>query len=536
MVREESAADEVKPRPVSRSLSHAKSSFDEVFRRARESWFDGDYDATLKTLDEATPQSKSDVADAALLRARAEYRAKRYAASLEAAQSAGPILDGERHATALMLQGAALIRLDELDVAETILGKAERIPDVHRTITAEILHQQAFLAWFRRDLVGSRALAVKAIGKADDIVLARAQELFGFINASEEKYPEAARSYREALTTLATAKHRDRLLHLNLLNATTSLAVERLDVDALDQTRSEFAKIRWTDDLLEGRFHAYDLAGWLALIAGRPEDAWSDFASAQASVPPDSPYRVSVFTNFAALHRTTNETFAARQNIARASEIARATDWSETHADHRVEFFLWAAEAARLGLPARVDELKRFDALAQGTGNHAYDRGDRRFQAYRLVAYGLTLGAGSKRRAQKMLDEALGIWTSIGYRFRATTTALDLYGLTNDPTYLEFAQRETVGLRAGYLAQSIRSDRRREERGVKDLSRAERRVLAHILEGKTLVQIAAETGRALSTIKIQNGSIFDILKVSNRGQLFVVCAELGVTPESLAEE
>ncbi|MGB8266743.1 MAG: helix-turn-helix transcriptional regulator [Candidatus Velthaea sp.] len=520
---------------MSRPL-RARTTFAVSYHGAESAWFRGDYRETLALLDAASPRGKAELADAALLRARAEQRAGRHQESLEAARSAGSVLDGDRLATSLMLQGAALTRLGALADARAVLARAAQVAVVHRTIAAEILLQQAFLAWVERDLAQSRALAVKAIGRADDIVLARAQELLGFINTSEEKYGDAARSFRQALATLASAKHQDQRLRLNLVNAATSLAIERLDTDALGETRAALDSIAWTDDLAEGRFHAYDMAGWLALLAGQTEAAWRAFTTANASAGDGSPCRVIGLTNLAALYRTTNELFAARQHIGLASELARSIDWESTNGDERAAFLLWAIESARLNLPIPLEEFRAFERLPPAQAHYAFEKDDRRFRAMRLVAHGLTLGHTRRDRAIKLLAEALAIWLAIGYRFRAAQTALDLYRLAGNSEYLEIAQRETRQLRKGFMAATIRANRRREERGISQLSSTERRILAGILEGKSAAQIAAANDKALQTVKNQTRSIFRALNVRSRGELFVTCAELGVDAATLENE
>jgi DNA-binding NarL/FixJ family response regulator len=154
----------------------------------------------------------------------------------------------------------------------------------------------------------------------------------------------------------------------------------------------------------------------------------------------------------------------------------------------------------------------------------------------RLVAHGLTLGHTRRDRAIKLLAEALAIWLAIGYRFRAAQTALDLYRLAGNSEYLEIAQRETRQLRKGFMAATIRANRRREERGISQLSSTERRILAGILEGKSAAQIAAANDKALQTVKNQTRSIFRALNVRSRGELFVTCAELGVDAATLENE
>ena len=90
-------------------------------------------------------------------------------------------------------------------------------------------------------------------------------------------------------------------------------------------------------------------------------------------------------------------------------------------------------------------------------------------------------------------------------------------------------------VRKGFLATTIRADRRREERGLGDLTAAERAVLASILDGKSNAAIAQDRGGSLQTVKNQTRRIFQAMKVGSRAELFVVCGSLGITSSSLED-
>jgi DNA-binding CsgD family transcriptional regulator len=514
-------------------LPQRKAAFPAAYLAAEDAWFSGDYQQTLEILARSTPVSKAEKADTVLLRSRALQRAGDYEAALVAARATGPALDADRAASALLLQGSALLRLGRHEESRAALATALSVARVHRTIVAEILHQQALLAWTERDLRSARDLANQAASRAKDIVLAKVQALLGYINVSEEKFADAARSFREALATLATTRHRDEFTRANVLMQVASYALERLDVRDIDLIRGSRENLPASQDLSELRFFVYNFCGQLELATGNAEAAWRDFTISAALAPEHSPNQIRALISFTNLHRVTGEMFSAKQNTALAIDISSAIDWAQTNHDERIAYISLAIEAARLEMPLPVASLAAIEKLPEGVGDNALERGDRRYAAMVKMAMGLTLAATNVDRALRLLNDALDVWLAIGYRFRAATTALDLYRLTSDSSYLTLARREVPMRNRGYLTVMIRDALRREEHGFANLGKAGRRVLAGLLDGKSNEEIAVQIGRSLQTVKNQTALIYRELGVQSRAELIVQCSLLGITSKSL---
>jgi hypothetical protein len=74
-----------------------------------------------------------------------------------------------------------------------------------------------------------------------------------------------------------------------------------------------------------------------------------------------------------------------------------------------MEFYVWAAEAARQGRPATIETVRTVDRLPTGSGLLAFHRPDRRVEGFRLMADGLTVGATNPLRGAALLEKSLAI-------------------------------------------------------------------------------------------------------------------------------
>lgn len=507
--------------------------FAEAYASAEAAWFNGDYLAAERALRDILPTTKTQRADHALLHARTLLRSGDYEQSLvilnEMSTAPGDI---DRLATSLMLQGSALTKLGRFEEGEGLLRQARAVTGAHRTIVAETALQTALLAYVQRKpedktkLAECRSWALKAVSAGSDIVLARAQELIGYVNVAEEKYGQALKSFRQALVTLKSSSHRDRLLQANIVHVLASLAFERLEIEVLDSSLQAASELAWTEDLGSARFQVLQNIGWLAFAAGETHVAWRHFIAARDAVTTDSAYHAMALLNLAFLHRSVGDASAARWHLDLASELIADVKWDNLDADHRATFLEWVAEASRQGIAVPETSIDAFEKSRDAEGSKSFARGDRRFRALQLTARGLAVAARNVPRGVKLLTSALEIWVAVGYRFRAATTALELYALTNQPQHLDVARLQTRALRQGWLRDQVSKISRMESRGFATLSVAERRVLSEILLGKSTAVIARGSARSGQTIKNQTVSIFEKLGVGSRSELIVLCSKM----------
>ena len=503
--------------------------FPDVYARASLLWFDGQFQATIDALDEAEPKTVVEQADKALLRSRALTRAKKFEEALEAASIPVSSLDEDRVATSFLLQSMALARMGKLEESTTCLGRISDLSSLHRTVQAEIHLQYAYIAYVRADFQASRRSLVHGLLKADDIVLARAQEMVGYVNVAEEKYAEAARSFQQAMATLSTSRHRDGQLELNIFCESAALATERLDTGNTEAFDAAYERLRWPEDIEGMRFQAEQNLGMLHYVAGNMDKAWTHLSAALQFTAKEPAYRLIAHANLMMLHRTLGETFSATQHLRAGAEFLSEVDWLEAHPNRRGALFEYLIEGARLGEAMDRTALEPLRSLPGGRSVRRQKGVDRRFQAVHLTALGNVLAQSSVDRGVATLNRALDAWLELGYRFRISTTAMDLYRLTRNPQYFEIAAAQTNASRAGFLKDELKTVHRLESRGIANLTRAERRILPAVIEGKNAAQIARESGRAEQTIKNQIRSLFARLGVKTRFELLKVCVEFGLT-------
>ncbi len=497
------------------------------YRDAEAAWFEGDYRRTLEILAEWAPRARPDKADASLLAARANLRAGDAGAALHDARAGLLAADDlDRRAAGLMLQGAALARLGELAEARRLLEEARRDPRVHSTIAAEALLQEAFVSYKERDLETARTLATEASRNATDIVLARALELLGYIEVAEERYGRAFDWFGMSLETLDRSRHHDRLLEANLLHVAAALAFEMLAIDSLAGFRARLGRLHLTGDMNATAFQLHQSVGWLALVAGEEAEAWRRFQDALAVIGDDGAYRMMALTNLASLSRLVNDRFSAQQYVDTAFELLKCVDWVAADGDHRYALVELSMEVARGKTGDARAPLAIYQRLPPASGDKAFDVHDRRVAAGLLAAQGLCQPPPERAG---LLREALTQWKALGYRYRALITAVDLYHATQDGDDLRAAKRLSRGLKSGPIAREIDAALARERSGLPKLTPALRRVLFGILEGKSALDIAADSRKAVQTIKNQTRKIFQEMGVSTRAELIVHCARLGVT-------
>ena len=474
------------------------------------------------------PSTVEDIADVALLRSRALTRAKRFEEALEAASISVFSLDPDRAAATYLLQSMALARMERLSDAKSRLNLLKDVTALHRTVQAEIYLQHAYVAFKERDYSESRSFLVRSLGKADDIVLARAQEMVGYVNVAEEKYVEAARSFQQAMATLGASRHRDGHMELNIFCMSAALATERLDTDNLGAFDAAYERLRWPQDVGGMRFQAEQNLGMLHFVAGDMEAAWRHLSVALRFAGDDPAWKLMAHANLMMLHRTLGETFTATQHATTGAALLSKVDWTTAQPNRRGALFEYLTEAVRLDVPVDARILQPLASLPGAKSVKRDPGADRRFQAIYFTARGNVLGKSDGDRAVDLLNRALDAWIDLGYRYRIATTAMDLYRLTRNQEYLEIAMMETRANRSGFLSRTLREANRSENHGLADLSKAERRLLPAIIDGKSSAIIAEETGRAEQTIKNQIRSIYARLGVKTRVELVKLCNELGL--------
>ncbi|HEV2262137.1 MAG TPA: helix-turn-helix transcriptional regulator, partial [Candidatus Rubrimentiphilum sp.] len=143
---------------------------------------------------------------------------------------------------------------------------------------------------------------------------------------------------------------------------------------------------------------------------------------------------------------------------------------------------------------------------------------DPRTRAFAEYSNGIALlELGDIEAAIAMLEDAREIFEGHHYGWRAALCAVGLYRATSDEKWLVEARRDVGPWPRSWIAREIaETSERASDRG---LSKAQRRVLDLLVNGKSNADIAKTLGRSPYTVRNHIAQLFRTYNVSNRTQL-----------------
>jgi DNA-binding NarL/FixJ family response regulator len=413
------------------------------------------------------------------------------------------------------------------DTAEGVRALREVLAASRPAARGEIAYHLVLGLWILRDLDEAESLVQRHIGEAGGMQLVLLQTMLGWIEIARERYPFAGRHFADALATLDATGERDEWVRARLTQALSIVALETLDLRALQQLSVPGGHVG--EDVREALFHTLQNVGWLRMLDGDEGGALVDFERARALAP--SPSLVAAAElNRASYFRIRGEPGAARAYLQLAGEALRGQRWADANADERITLLEYALEAYHLEPTSAGPTLTRYLSGTRTRRAGFALENDRRVEAIELTARG-ALEAFHKRQrdAARLLREALDLWAKIGYRYREAVTALLLDDvMPADDAVRDAARRATASVPKSWLRREVDRRAARVTSGFDALSPAERRVMLAICEGKTSKQIAAEFGRSFHTIRNQTLKVYATMGVRTRAALVAECARLGL--------
>ncbi|HEY0615336.1 MAG TPA: helix-turn-helix transcriptional regulator [Candidatus Elarobacter sp.] len=390
----------------------------------------------------------------------------------------------------------------------------------------ELAYHLAVALWGARDLDGAEAVVARHVDAAAGFARASLQQMTGWIEIERERYALAGRHFADALDSLDAWGQRDEWARARTMHALSGIAVETLDVRALQH----FAAVpdRAGAEASESLFFTLQNIAWLKMLDGDEPGALADLERARAIAPSARLIAVAE-VNRASYFRICGDAGAARIYLQLAGDALRGRRWADASADERMALLEYALEAYQLEPATAGPTLARYLSGARKRRNGPGSERDRRAQATELTARG-ALEASRKRarEAGHVLREALDLWTSMGFRYREAVTALLLDDVAPGEGARDAARRATASAPKSWLRRDVERRSVRRSSGYQALSPAERRVMLAICEGKTSKQIAADFGRSFHTIRNQTLKVYSTMGVRTRSALVAECARLGL--------
>jgi DNA-binding CsgD family transcriptional regulator len=485
---------------------------------------------TCRTLlDAAQPATKRDAGEAALLAARASRAlgdAEGWFASATAAVrdlEAPPV-----HATALAMRATAARILGKPRDAKHALEEAARATARLPALSGGgARYELALEALDTHDFARAETLARENI--AAGALESASTALLGSIAIKRERFADAATHFATALRKLQASGETDLALEARTLLGLAGVAVETVDLRAIERVRKSFAKASWPATLRPERFGILIAMLYASLLENDVAAAY--FAAREAAVvAPAAPDRALAETLSATTSALLGDRNAEKLHFGRAWAILRSGKWQASDGAAASALLTFAAEAARSMLGEARKSLALYRALAPKVGTPGAVASDRRTLAFEALAAGrVAEAAGDDVAAERLYQKALDTFEGLGYAMRAAVVALDLRRITGDAAYVTPIKAALTRAPQAWFGKQLAA----QDGPLERLSPAELVVLAHLLRGDTAKAIGEKLERSPFTISNHTRRIFQAFEVNSRSKVIAICAELGVTPESV---
>jgi DNA-binding CsgD family transcriptional regulator len=475
------------------------------------------------------PATKRDAGEAALLSARASRALGDAEAWFVAATAAVRDLDAPPvHATALALRATAARILGKPRDAKNALDEAARTTArLSAASGASARYELALEAFDTHDFARAETLAREnvAAGTLDSASTA----LLASIALKRERYADAGTHFSAALRKLQASGETDVALEARALLGLASVAVETIDTRAIDRVRKAFSKASWPETLRSERFGILIALLYASLLENDVAAAY--FGAREASfVAPAAPERALAEILSATTSALLGDRNAEKLHFGRAWTILRTGKWAAADTSAAFALLTFAAEAAPSMLTEARKSLASYRSLAPKVGAAGAGTSDRRTLAFEAFAAGRVAdAAGDDIAAERLYQKALDTFEALGHSMRAAIVALDLRRITGDTAYVAPIKAALSRAPQAWFGKQLAA----QDGPLERLSPAELVVLAHLLRGDTAKAIGEKLERSPFTISNHTRRIFQAFEVNSRSKVIAICAELGVTPESV---
>jgi len=286
-------------------------------------------------------------------------------------------------------------------------------------------------------------------------VRARAYDLLGHIAAREGRFSDQANFIYLAFAELDKHSELDHYIESQLLSNLAVLAADR-DVDRV----YEYVRDRVATAIFPGacRVHEFEIRRKLGLCASMRGDhvgALREFRRS-SEIAPNRASKIKALLDRSSLANELNELIFANEESNFALDLSRQVDWSAVSSS---EIFALLSMSQNLATRNPAEARRLFNLFSECKKrlnpfqNAATDVGftGREFQADALIAR----GEGDFDRAVCLNLEAFELFKRVGYVGRAATVAVELFELTAENSYLEFAAAFTTKLPQSLLARRV---------------------------------------------------------------------------------
>jgi DNA-binding CsgD family transcriptional regulator/Flp pilus assembly protein TadD len=453
----------------------------------------------------------------ALLTARIDFREQNWLDIIEslaglAAKNAETGIERD------ILLGAAYGHTGDYTTARLRLDRALEKAQSVSQLYADALFGKALLAWLEHEHRESESLMQAALEDPSPNNRARAHVLLSWIAVRRRDVGRQIKEMSSVLDVLERADEPDEYYRAKALLTLALLSRELPLHDESLRVRATYSAMRWAPGTKLPQFQTLRYIGWMDALQGDELAAFRSFRAASALAPSEH-WRVLCLTDRAYLARNTGERTFAQDVLHEAHELAQNLSWHETQREERSSLFVLAELFATIDPALSQKYLAQFRSLNTAVMlGISYDD-DPRTRAFATYSAGKAMfELGEKEEAIAMLSEAREIFDAFHYGWRTALCALALYRATGDAAWLIEARGKIAPWPKSWIAREIAEagDAGADSRL---LSKAQRRVLELLLEGKSNAGIAKSLERSPYTVRNHIAQLFRTYNVTNRTQL-----------------
>lgn len=397
--------------------------------------------------------------EACVLRARALMRLRRLPEAEAAIRQAGETASKDlERALYYTLLGTIRDRQGDAEGANEAWVDARALScGAHAdSIKAELNYYVALSAWCSKDLEETESIARESLAEyhnSDEsaaypvaVSLAFTYELLSLVEGVREHYSTQIGLLQRGLAVLASAPARHVWVEASLLNNLASIIPEVRMPHIAKIVREYASQLRWNSEMPGWAYNVYRALGWSEALEGNEIAAFRDLREAESHAPSIA-RRIEVILDRSFLFASIGEKISAHERFDEADQLCAKVDWNATEGEDRYAL-LWGAELAASFDPKRAAAMiRRYKAIRKPMNPLLVASGNiRRWNAYESDAFGVVAGAnGDIADSLRHLQNAMQIWDSLGFEWRAAKTARAIAHVTNaDAHHAEASKRAST--------------------------------------------------------------------------------------------
>ncbi|MDQ2865112.1 MAG: hypothetical protein M3R51_02690, partial [Candidatus Eremiobacteraeota bacterium] len=330
-------------------------------------------------------------------------------------------------------------------------------------IKAELNYYVALSAWSSKDLDETESIAQESLAEHHSepsnsatlplaVSSAFTYELLSLVAGIRERYDTQVGFLQRGLAVLASLPERHIWAEASLLNNVASIIPEVRMPHIAQIVREYASQLPWTDEMPGWAYNVYRALGWSEALDGNEIAAFRDLRDAEAHAP-SIPRRIEAILDRSFLFASIGEKISARERFDEAEQLCAKVDWNATEGEDRYAL-LWGAELAASFNPKRAAAMiRRYKAIRKPMNPlHAASSKLRRWQAYESDAFGIVACQnGELEVGVRHLQNALSVWDSLGFEWRAAKTARAIARLTKIDAHAADARRRASSYSQSWL-------------------------------------------------------------------------------------